>query len=73
MRDMQLWLSDMKNKGEKLPDNQTDLLEMFKKSRKINYFDTLKEKKKFRQTNKDYINMIKWGARSSQAVKFRNS
>ena len=61
MKDMQVWLKKMKDKGEPLPTDQEELTSRFRQDRPINTKDMLAQRREIRFSKKDYNRMMKWG------------
>jgi hypothetical protein len=64
MRDLQVWLKGLKDKGEVLPDNQADLTDRFRRSRTVPNLTKHNAQKSMKFTAQDRKRMIKWGQKA---------
>lgn len=72
MKDMQMWLKSMKDKGEPLPADQEELTNRFRMDRPTNSRDLLAQKREMRFSRRDYKRMIKWGQNAVINLKRRD-
>lgn len=71
MRDMQVWLRKMKEKGEALPETQGELLNRFRAERPMNSFDKMRQKRDTKVSRLDRSRMEKWGQEAVSKLKSR--